>query len=112
MCGRGRGYQSLYVTIPHCSSGPHPNPPIPELSSGEEAALDSWCLQYILVHCPYLFPLCGGDCLPLAGQHFVTLTPTPTSTVLCLVPCIRKLKVLVRPVSLSKFFLPSSSSSS
>lgn len=61
-------------------------PPIPELSSGEAAALDSWCLQYILVHCLYLFPLCGGDCLPLAGQHFVTLTPTPTSTVLCLVP--------------------------
>lgn len=63
-----------------------PPPPIPELSSGEAAALDSWCLQYILVHCLYLFPLCGGDCLPLAGQHFVTLTPTPTSTVLCLVP--------------------------
>lgn len=85
MCVGGE-CQSLYVTIPHCSSGPHPTPPIPELSSGEEAALDSWCLQYILVHCLYLFPLCGGDCLPLAGQHFVTLTPTPTSTVLCLVP--------------------------
>lgn len=99
------------VSVPLCH---HPTLLIrtSELSSGEEAALDSWCLQYILVHCPYLFPLCGGDCLPLAGQHFVTLTPTPTSTVLCLVPCIRKLKVLVRPVSLSKFFLPSSSSSS
>lgn len=71
-------HPTLLIRTPAC-------PQAPELSSGEETAWTGLLVSAVCVFTDsYLY---GGDLpAPLAGQHFVTLTPTPTVTVLCLVP--------------------------